>query len=74
MAESSKFYKRKPEDAIWWVDNTETTGVFEFSFDRETVYNLFADYPEKLTQEQKIVFDKENPEWASFFNDKEQRG
>lgn len=69
MAVSSKqFYKRKPTDAIWWVDNTEETGLFEFSFDRKTVYNLFADYPENLTPEQRAIFDRENPHWRTLLS------
>ena len=34
-----------------------------FSFDKKQVFNLFADYPHKLTAKQREVFDKENPEW-----------
>ncbi len=32
---------------------------------------MFADYPHKLTAEQKAVFDKENPHWADFFSDRQ---
>lgn len=71
MVESSKFYKRKPSDRIWWVDTTEETGLFEFSFDRKEVFNLFEDYPWKLTPEQKELFDKENPQWQQFFLDRQ---
>jgi hypothetical protein len=66
----SDFYKNEPTDLIWWVDNIEETGVFEFSFDKKTVFNLFQDYPWKLTTEQKRIFDKENPFWADFFKDR----
>ena len=66
----SDFYKNEPKDLIWWVDNIEETGVFEFSFDKKTVFNLFQDYPWKLTTEQKRIFDKENPFWADFFKDR----
>lgn len=66
----SDFYKNEPTDRIWWVDNIEETGVFEFSFDKKTVLNLFQDYPWKLTAEQKRIFDKENPFWAGFFKDR----
>lgn len=66
-AGSSEFYKNNPEDRIWWVDTPDATGEFLFSFDRATVFNLFRDYPEKLTPAQKATFDRENPYWAEFF-------
>ena len=64
------FYKEHKKDVIWWVDNTETIGEYLFSFDKKTIFNLFADYPHKLTKEQKEIFDKENPYWADFFKDR----
>ena len=66
-----EFYKENETDVIWWVDNPDVLGVWEFSFDRETVFNLFADYPFKLTPEQKEIFDRENPYWANFFKDRQ---
>ena len=70
MEQSNKFYKNNPSDVIWWVDNPETVGEWLFSFDRKTIFNMFADYPYKLTPEQKAIFDKENPNWADFFSDR----
>ena len=70
MEQSSKFYKENPNDSIWWLDTFESDGVFAFSFDRERVFNLFADYPHRLTVEQKRIFDEENPHWADFFKDR----
>lgn len=67
------FYKQNKTDQIWWVDTSEWDGYFLFSFDRKEVFNLFADYPHKLTAEQKEIFDQENPFWADFFKDR-QRG
>ena len=64
------FYKNNETDVIYWVDNPETKGEFLFSFDQEQVFNLFEDYPWKLTKEQKRIFDKENPYWADFFKDR----
>ena len=65
------FYKENETDQIWWVDNSgEKVGVFEFSFDQKKIFNLFSDYPHKLTSEQKKIFDQENPYWADFFKDK----
>ena len=72
MAQSSKYFKNNPDDAIWWVDNgDEVKGEWLFSFDRKTVFNMFADYPHKLTPEQKAIFDRENPYWAEFFADRQ---
>ena len=71
MKNNDKWYKNEPTDQIWWLDNSdERVGEFIFSFDREKVFNLFADYPGKLTPEQKKIFDKENPYWANFFSDR----
>ena len=72
MAQSNKLFKNDPADVIWWVDNgEETKGEFVFTFDKKEYFNLFADYPHKLTPEQKRIFDKENPYWADFFSDRQ---
>ena len=71
MAQSNKLYKNNPTDKIWWVDTSDRDGVWEFSFDKKEVFNMFADYPHKLTPEQKAIFDKENPFWADFFKDRQ---
>lgn len=66
--QSDKWYKNEPTDKIWWLDNAdEKVGEWIFSFDKETTFNMFADYPHKLSAEQKAIFDKENPFWADFF-------
>ncbi len=65
------FYKEQPSDTIWWVDTSDRVGVWEFSFDKKKIYNMFADYPYKLTKEEKEIFDKENPFWADFFKDRQ---
>ena len=71
MEQSNKYFKNNPTDVIWWVDNAEEVkGEFVFTFDKETFFNMFADYPHKLTPEQKEIFDKENPYWADFFKDR----
>ena len=49
--EKYAFYKNNPVDTIYWVDDPETKGVHLFSFDKKKVYNLFEDYPHKLTAE-----------------------
>lgn len=69
MAVKDSFYKNSPSDKVMWVDNHGRLGVHEFSFDGKRIFNLFRDYPEKLTAEQKEIFDKENPFWADFFKE-----
>jgi len=68
----SEWYKENSTDKIWWLDNDDKEGEFVFSFDRNEEFNLFADYPHKLTPEQKEIFDKENPEWVDFFIDRQE--
>ena len=70
--QNDRFYKNNPADKIWWIDNSDTQlGVWLFSFDKEKIFNMFADYPHNLTPEQKEIFDKENPYWADFFKDRQ---
>lgn len=71
VEELDKFYKNKPSDKIWWVDNYDRVGEWLFSFDKKKVFNMFSDYPYKLTPEQKDIFDKENPFWKEFFKDRQ---
>jgi hypothetical protein len=68
VALQNNWYKENESDKIWWLDNgEEVKGEFVFSFDKKESFNLFADYPHKLTKEQKEIFDKENPFWADYF-------
>ena len=69
---SSKWYKNEPTDKVWWKDN-DAKGEFVFSFDKEKEYNLFADYPHKLTIEEQKIFNEENPYWVNFFIDRYER-
>lgn len=72
MVVSSKdvWYKNNDTDQIWWKDTPDQVGVWIFSFDREEEFNMFSDYPHKLTSKQKQIFDEENPNWAEFFKDR----
>ena len=65
-----EFYKNNETDKIWWINNKGVKGERLFSFDKVKIYNLFSDYPHKLTSEEKELFDKENPYWADYFKDK----
>lgn len=61
-------YKESENDQIWWVDNhMDYKGEHIFTFDKMHYYNLFRDYPYRLTEEEKKIFDKENPYWKDFF-------
>ena len=66
-----KFVKNNPSDKIYWVKDPPGIGEHLFSFDRKTVFNLFRDYPFKLSPAQRALFDRENPYWADFFKDRE---
>ena len=68
MAKKVIFYKKNPKDKIWWVDNgDEVKGEMVFSFDKEKLYNLFRDYPQNLSKEEKEIFDSENEFWKEYF-------
>ena len=70
-----KFVKKNQKDRIWWVNEPEGGfGAHEFSFDQKKIFNLFRDYPNALTAEEKEIFDAENPYWVSFFNNTENKG
>ena len=66
-----KFYKNNPGDSIFWLDDPDKIGEWVFSFDKKEIFNMFADYPHKLTPEQKKIFDEENPFWKEFFSDRQ---
>lgn len=71
---AKRYYKNNPGDELWWLDTRDNDGDFVFSFDMQTDFNMFRDYPWKLTAEQKEIFDRENPMWAKFFDDRRQDG
>ncbi len=65
------WYRNKKGDKIWWKDTSNRCGEWVFSFDKITEFNMFADYPNMLTAEQKAIFDKENPYWKKYFEDRQ---
>jgi hypothetical protein len=67
---SHRIYKEKRTDKTWWVDNSDVKGEFLFTFDKKKFYNLFADYPDKLSVREWIVFNAENPYWKEFFEER----
>ena len=64
------WYKNDLDDQIWWKDTPDSKGLWIFSFDKKKEYNMFRDYPWKLSPEEKRIFDEENPFWASYFSDR----
>jgi hypothetical protein len=70
VSDNYVFSKNNDNDVIYWVDLPIMLGEWLFSFDKKKVFNLFSDYPWKLTKEQKEIFDRENPYWANFFKDR----
>ena len=60
----SDFYKDNENSKIWRIDDMDSVGKFLFSFDKKTIYNFWKDY-DKLTAEQKAIFDEEFPAMAA---------
>ncbi len=71
--QSDKVYVHNNEgDVIWWLEAPmPKDGEWIFSFDKQTDYNMFRDYPWALSREEKEIFDRENPFWADFFKDRQ---
>lgn len=71
MDKLGKWIKNNPNDKVWWLDMPQDKGTIVFSFDKKERFYLYRDYF-KMSEEQKRIFDKENPFWANFFhgNDK----
>ena len=65
-----EWVKQNEDDKIWWLCSPDVIDESIFSFDLIQKFHMWQDYPYKLTQEQKEIFDKENPYWADFFKDR----
>ena len=59
------FYKNSKDEKIWMVETPGQEGPYLFSFDQETIFDFWTDYPDKLTPEQIEIFKKENPTMAA---------
>ncbi len=57
----SFWHKDKETNRVWWKYEPNIVGIPIFSFDKQIEYNYYQDYPSKLTFEQKLIFDEENP-------------
>ena len=70
---SSKYIFHKdeehPENKIWEVEEIGVIGGLLFSFDKKKIYNLWKDYPQNFSPEEKEIFDREYPYWAEFFKE-----
>jgi len=64
-----EWFKNKETDTIWWT-TSPYKGEFLFSFDKLKIYNLFQDYPWKLSKKEQGIFAKEKPFWRRFFADR----
>ena len=67
------WYKNKETDTIWWKDDPTVIGVWIFSFDKTTEFNMFHDYPYKLTKEQKQIFDRNLEEFIDKWKNRENK-
>lgn len=59
----SDFYKENKYGKIWNVSDG-TFGPRYFTFDKETIYNFWSDFPQELTHEEVRTFVAENPTMA----------
>jgi len=62
--------KIENNNQVQWIRNPRQKGEFLFTFDGDRIFNLFRDYPHELTNEQKEIFDAENPYWADYFKER----
>jgi len=62
-----RIYKAAKGDKVWWVDYPNVIGKFVFTLDKKKFFNLFGDYPQKLSVEEWIAFNEDNPYWEKFF-------
>lgn len=67
-------YKENKGDKVWWVNKTKdgvlVIGEELFTFDKKTIYNLFRDYPSKLSVDEWLTFNAENEYWKNYFKDR----
>ena len=67
---NKKVFKRKKGDKVYWLEQPGVIGDMVFSFDGKKRYNLFRDYPHKLSVKEWLVFNAENEYWKNFFADR----
>ncbi len=67
IKERFSFYKENDTDKMYRVDFPDMDGWLAVSFDKKKVLFLYKDYPQNFSKEEKAIFEKEEPFWASFF-------
>ena len=68
-----EYKKESPGDSVWWVHRSGVVGTMAFTFDKRRIYNLFRDYPDKLSVEEWMAFNRENPYWEHFFRGRNEK-
>lgn len=63
----TNIYKKQETSRVWWASVPTELGTHLFSFDKIKFYNLFQDFPYKLTKEEIKIFIEDEPYWADFF-------
>lgn len=63
--------KKLSKEDFRWLRDPEQKGERQFTFGGDQVFNLFQDYPHKLSEEERAIFDEVNPFWTDFFKDRE---
>lgn len=61
------WYKANEDDTTWSEKRPPFNGNVYFSFDREETLVYSYSYPESLTNEQKRIFDQENPDLRDWY-------
>ena len=69
VTEEYAFYKDNVTDKCWHVERKEqVVGPLEFTFDFKKIYNLWTDYPWKMSEKEVEIFNEEQPFWRDFFS------
>ena len=62
-----EFYKEHKGDKMWHFHQEAMDGFPEITFDKKKIYNIGADFPYNMTQEEIAIFKRECPYWYNFF-------
>lgn len=70
MSDKQTLYRKNPDDKTLWLDNSGTIGEFVFTFDKVIFFNLFQDFPDRLSPKEYVTFCMENLYWKNYFLDR----